>query len=314
MVKLTNGNVDYQRIAPAGADLRFTDSSGNEIIHEIESFTENGDSFFWVKVPFVAANDTDAHVWAYANHSNAPAPLGGNVWTDGYRGVWHLNGNANDSTPNGLHGTLQGPTSQSAAVGGGYFFDGNDFIDLGPNVDAIRNVSSVTLSAYARLDPAGITAAEQSLISFSVNTGVHDCANCSRAALGLRSTTDVWVVGRSEDAAAFAKPRSLLTLSGDTDYWFTAVIRYADDETDFYLNGSFLSTEASVFGTATTPNTLSSFASMGAEDDGINVFFQGLLDEVRVSEKARTAGWIAAQYQSVIGAFATLGPEETPVP
>ena len=58
LVKLSAANgygFDYVDCAAQdGSDLWFTDSSGNVIAHEIDSWTQGGDSFIWVKIPQVA--------------------------------------------------------------------------------------------------------------------------------------------------------------------------------------------------------------------------------------------------------------------
>ena len=58
LVKLSVSNgygFDYADCAAQdGSDLWFTDSSGNVIAHEIDSWKQDGDSFIWVKIPQVA--------------------------------------------------------------------------------------------------------------------------------------------------------------------------------------------------------------------------------------------------------------------
>lgn len=53
----------YHDLKPGGADLRFTDAAGTELLsHEIESWDTNGVSRVWVRVP---ALTSDGVIWAY---------------------------------------------------------------------------------------------------------------------------------------------------------------------------------------------------------------------------------------------------------
>src|SRR4051812_45628431 len=55
-----------------------------------------------------------------------------NVITNGLVGLWHLNGNALDSSGNGHNGTINGATVvNSGKFGQAYTFDGNSNIDVG---------------------------------------------------------------------------------------------------------------------------------------------------------------------------------------
>jgi hypothetical protein len=313
LIKLTNANVDYQKIATGGTDIRFTDAAGNEIVHETEAFTENGDSFIWVKVPTIANGDANAHLFMYANHSAPPAALVGNVWTDGFRGVWHLSGDATDSSPQGHDGTPSGGVWAAGVSGQGIVMDGDDTIDLGTDTTMLPSTSKATISAFIRLDAAGVNTARD-IFSLSVDNNAYASPTASRLAMVIDSANLLVAGGRSTDAAASGFPNSNITLNADTDLWLVAVVHFDNDAVDFYVNGSFIITVATSYLNNSTPSTPSTYAALGTQDDGASNFFQGLMDEVRLANTGRSAAWIQSQYQSVTGVFSQVGTEETPIP
>ena len=61
LVKLNEGRFGFSYddyAAKDGSDLWFTDSSGNVIPHELDTWDASGDSFVWVRVPEVSGTDT----------------------------------------------------------------------------------------------------------------------------------------------------------------------------------------------------------------------------------------------------------------
>ena len=77
---------------PGGADLRFADASGNLLASEVDTWNTNGVSLVWVKVPSLTA---DTKITAYYGWDFAPVVDSSAVWTgNGYVGVWHLNESA----------------------------------------------------------------------------------------------------------------------------------------------------------------------------------------------------------------------------
>lgn len=97
----------FDNTQTTGADLRFTsDEAGTtELAFEIVNWdTTNDKAEVWVKIPTVDYDDdTTFYVWygnATAEAYGRTATYGSdNVWTN-YQGVWHLNGNWNDSSAN----------------------------------------------------------------------------------------------------------------------------------------------------------------------------------------------------------------------
>ena len=82
----------------------------------------------------------------------------------------------------------------------------------------------------------------------------------------------------------------------------------ADKQLRLFHNGSEVSYSGTP-DTVTAPlDTSDSALYIGSH--GTGEYWDGGIDEVRISALARSADWIAAQHQSMIDAFITFGPEE----
>ena len=94
------------------ADLRFTDALGTVLDYEIDTWNAEGESLIWVRVPTLTKT---TKISAYYGKLNATAQANeSTVWKD-YLGVWHLNGNLNDSTPHKLNGEQKGLSATDTA-------------------------------------------------------------------------------------------------------------------------------------------------------------------------------------------------------
>ena len=89
--------------------------------------------------------------------------------------------------------------------------------------------------------------------------------------------------------------------------WYHVVMLRSSGTTKFYVNGS-----QTVGTSASVPNMPTTNFAIGANrgPSGISRYFNGLIDEVRVSSSARSADWISAEYcnQSSNCAFYSTGP------
>ncbi len=84
-----------------GGDMMFTDSHGQVIPSEVDTWDDTGISLVWVSVPELTKGTT---IKMYYGNGANPAGIPVAKWPD-YAGVWHMgeaSGTAHDSTANGL--------------------------------------------------------------------------------------------------------------------------------------------------------------------------------------------------------------------
>ena len=221
----------------------------------------------------------------------------------------------NDSNQTISAATINGATWQPESMcksGKCLYFDGtNDWISLGAT-DLARNASAVTLMAWVR--PTSTISSEQGLIQISKNSGTPTAL--SRAALELVATNKVEAGGRAPDSQSLqVEATANNSISPNTWYHIAAVIDYANDNVNIYLNGILQNSSGTVnFTNTATDNTASSYGSIGAEDDGSGNFFNGFMDEIKIYSSARTAAEVKADFTGETpsrGTSASFGPDQS---
>jgi RHS repeat-associated protein len=202
-----------------------------------------------------------------------------------------------DSTANQYNGTLtNGPTWVAGQVGQAVRLEGtNDYIALGSNLNILRNVPAATLTAWIKINTLPGSGASMELVSFSKNAGGPTSSSRARIKLiGTGTAANLIGGGRSTDSENLLDVQATGTaLAASTWYHVAGVIDYTGKTVKLYVNGSQAASGTTSFASNTTPDTASSSAALGAEEDGSAGFFNGMLDEVRVYSRALSADEIA---------------------
>ncbi len=323
-IRLDSSRIDYSRTRDRGQDLRFVDADGTtQLPHEIETWNESGTSVVWLRVPRIDADTDQDYVWMYYdNPAAADRQRKTEVWSSGFDAVYHLNGTLTDSTSHAYNGANHGTASAVGVLGNGRDFDGtHDWIDLGSRRDLLTNTGGVTLSTWTVVDSAPRRRSAEWLISLSV--GNHRPTADSRATLGLTTVgrrrdraLELVVGGRAADREPLRQVTTAtqpIALGGW--HYLATVIDYTNDRILLYVDGALHGRyDRRRFRNRTTPATLSRVSALGAQDDGSGGFFDGRLDEVRISRVVRSAAWIQAEYQSMkdeaVAPFVRIDPEQ----
>jgi len=305
-------NISYPDTQDLGQDLRFVDADNSTLLsHEIELWDEAGDSYVWVRVPQIDGLSGVDTIWMYYdNPSAADGQKRTDVWRNDYRAVYHLGEDQDDSTMYASHASRVGTTNAGGRVGDGQQFNGIDeYLDLGDNLSILRDARGATLETW--ISATAIPFGRQDLISISVDNGGVPTPN-SRAGLATTASDEVWCGGRSRDSEGFQLFQTTTSpISTVTWYHIAATIDYAGDEITIYIDGAFEDSDNVNFGANQTDDTVSTNGALAANDDGANAFFNGVMDEVRVSGQVRSEDWIRAQHKSMIDdAFVGYGGEE----
>ena len=279
----------------SGNDILFTASDGvTKLNDQIESYTSaTGALVAWVQVPSLSSTaDTTIYMY-YGNPSAASQQNAAGVWDTNYKGVYHLpNGTTlslADSTSNANNGTNAGATAGSGQIYGGAAFNGTnqDFTTTATGFPAING--SMTISGWfyvpssagfatrdiATLYSSGSTTADQFRITASGTLQVSEWGG-TIAITGTKTIT--------------------------TNAWHYGVFTYSGTTASLYLDGQ-LDTSATVSVQAGTASSL----LVGTYGSG--EYWNGSIDEVRVSNTARSAQWIQTEYnnQASASTFYSLG-------
>jgi hypothetical protein len=304
LVVLNSSRIDYGLTQNAGQDLRFTDSDGVTLLaHEIEKWDEAGTSYVWVKVPQIDASSTTDHIWMfYGNATVADGQDPGAVWSNGYAGVWHL-GEASDTTradSTCSNNDVADPATFTVSAATGKIGTAADF--------DIENSEYLTISDAAQtgLD-LGTQFTLEAWVKAASTTG-----SCCRVFLGKSGGT-----GQSSYQLRWSDDRFTLRLSFDgtnssilnqtgsvgINTWYYVVGVYNNPNLDLYLDGSLNRSLAGLGGAVF--NSTAVF-NIGARHNPVDPF-DGIIDEGRVSNVARSAAWISAQHKSMTDVFITYG-------
>lgn len=298
----------------AGNDLRFANANETELLpYEIEDWNDaQSNSYVWTRVPLL--DSTTNFIWAYWGNPRALAPPGyttnGTTWSENFLGVWHFGpdeGTAlEDATAAGRDGRNFGTVSGSgiASTGRRFIANENDYISLEgtPSSDFIPyHNAPVNVSCWIKPDsisPAEIAdflvcirGNENPLVwpALAVALGENRMAYVLYAdggqTAGFYSTnTHIRVDEWQYMTAEFSGFRFYLTVDG-RQAWSSSV-----------ANLDAASSHEAVFG---------SFAGGGN-------FYDGLIDEVRISSTLRSTEWVWAEMMTIASnsVFTAYGPVE----
>lgn len=324
LVQLTSSNIDFAKVEANGADLRFVDPADNTTVldHEIENWNEAGTSYVWVRVPSLAATNTD-YVWVYYGKSGASDGQNATgVWDSNFKGVWHLDETVTDegttadvyidSTSNTNDGDQSGPDDAVGQISNGQTFDNsNDYI----------NANSA----------AGIDGFTQKTISLWVKRTSIATAETLVAKNGVSGTASGWTMEIRQDGGSngpnkirfnegFPNAQEVGLWYGSTNLtntsaWYHIALTYDNSSTSndpiIYVNGVADSVTEVYTPAGSVVSDANNDLVFGYDDYWNASPHDGMLDEIRYSNNIRSADWVEAEYLfSVNNSKYTYGTEE----
>jgi hypothetical protein len=314
----------HNDVLPGGEDIAFM-VNGQFVEHEIEFFDRDyspteAHLIAWVKVPFLSSSTDTVVTMLYGNSDTRSLQTSG-VWSD-YEIVHHMNEQPNrsldDSSGNQHYGSsfgdMTGSASVAGAIGSSIDFDGsNDAIAVG-QIDT-DEWSSFTVTGWVYHDMTG----DDRIFSKAPNTDpqnpiVHFAIDGSDR-FTIRMKTDGTGGGSSGSVPsnALVNPGSWTFLAWS---WSaaTASIR-------LYVNGAFdkaVARDGDTLYDSEQAVNQDSFSlcpfiignwQTGTAD---NRFFDGKIDEIRMTQMVLTDGWIETEYNNQFSpsAFYSVGSEQ----
>ena len=218
----------------------------------------------------------------YGNSTVSSGQSVSDVWDDDYVGVWHMNAsNPLDSTQYANNGNANsGSNNDTGRIAKGNDFDTNNFINVG-NETELDITAAITIEAWVNMDaaesyPSVVTKSSagkyQYLFEFAVAT--------RQMNLYMETANPSWA--------------TQMTNASTLNSWEYIVATDDSSTLKYYFNGGFDSSP-SVSGGAMVSNVAN--VSIGKRHDGYG--FNGVLDEVRISNTTRSLDWINQSYQLV---------------
>lgn len=263
-----------------GFDIAFTSSDGTtQLDHELEEYNSGtGQILAWVRFPTLnATTDTDFYIY-FGNSSQTTDQSINSTWDSNFQLVMHMD-DLTDATVNANNGTNTGTSSTTGILGNARDFTAanNDIISVAD--DASLDITGpITLSAWINIDNFGTTPDLLTKGAYNESYGT-------------------WL--RTDNTARLAddgttRVTSTATIASATTGYVT--FTNSGTETAVYING----TNKVTGGVASfTNNNNPFFISTAAYP------LNGWVDEVRISNIARSDDWIITEYnnQNAPGSF-----------
>lgn len=291
LVRLNSSRINYANVNNDGSDIRFVDQNGANLSYEISKWTQYGESLVWVKVPSISANSVVNYIWMYYNNESATSDEdASNVWSNGYVAVYHLNSTPYKDSKNNFNLNQVGTVTlqSSSKVGSGAKSSGSAHYLSSP--DLIQ-------TSGQGLNPTNLT----------IETWSNETTRSSNSIL----------VDKANQYSLISKNGKIKMMIGGT----VVESDSAEIPTNSwqYLSGVFNTTANTcvVYRNGIQRKSGTCNNEIGATAQPLNLlsnnsaWFNGVLDEVRISSVVRTADWLRAQYLSVNDSYLIIGSEQT---
>ncbi len=302
---------DTPFLSDEGWDLRFRDTDDvTELNYEIESWDTNAASYVWVQVPELPA-DGSGYIWAYwgEDDTQQACTTNGATWSEGYAAVWHKDDAPDDaiadSSVSGRHGSKQGspyPTETAGRVGRAQTYPGDSYIEFPSDFGLFDGSEAFSVSHWIKasdLPTSGDWEYADTTISFRGERNLMFTF--------ADGTTDHERLGFRGEFGSWDTPVESDQLQKNT--WYHITVSYNDSGFVLYQDGMQKDSDAGSVSvdSASEENTIGGMPSSGTDR-----YFNGDMDEVRISSVARSADWVWADYMTVASntVFSAYGTAE----
>jgi hypothetical protein len=298
-VFLNSSRFDFSKARSDGFDIRFTDSDGVTLLkYERERHdAANQLAEYHVKIPSLSAGQNKTIYMYYGNSSASDGADPTNVWDANFIGVYHLKettGNFNSSTTTNYYGVGAGGITRnvSGQVDGAVSFNGSNgeiYIDDMPNI-----MGNWTIEVF--LKRGRINSATEEVI-----LGKNSDMN-----FFMRILTNNTIDGYFHNGTTWqAIPASTNQMNSTTVFYYW-VFRRSGNTLEHSVNNVVWTSGT----TSGNPATGSQRLTLGRSASASQRWFQGILDEVRISNVSRSNAWIKASYHSLNDSLLSYGVEE----
>ncbi|NLE01910.1 MAG: DUF2341 domain-containing protein [Fibrobacter sp.] len=306
LIRLSSDNFDFLQAHKNGSDIRFTKNDGTSLSYEIETWDSvNSKAVLWVKVDTIFGNNDNQCITMYWG---ASIPLtseasGSDVFDTaaGFQGVWHFNNTADatvkDATANRFEGTPRGkniPASIQGLIGSAGAFKGDGYIEMPGTANSVLNFpehGTYSLSAWVNIDSL---VGEYQMIASKGDKQYN---------LQFKGATKNWQFTEFQDTVGWDETAS----AASSKTWVNLVGVRSGEKQYLYVNG--VCTDSTIYTHPHFPsdttyaekqgyrNTTYNFM-IGTKVDYNTWFFNGLIDEVRISSYAQSPDWIKLGYMN----------------
>jgi len=314
LVRLTNAHrAIFQNTTSAG--IRFANGTGKHLPYQIESWSTtptDTSASIWVNVDNVAATGTTT-VRMYWGQAGASRSNGELVFprSQGYQAVWHMNsgatGDESDASSNNLTATAAAaPADTIGAIGHARNFNGtSQYFSVLNSASGVLNFGLNDNYSFSAWTNASAINPGANLGNAIVNKGDNQYAF---AIFGSNANTTKYYELALRSSAGFGQASSNPLVVATVGNWRHIVgtkttPALGSVAESLYVDGVLAGTNAATG--MTTTNRVETFnfhigtlAAGSAPGTTFSRYWQGMLDEIEVSNVARSSDWVKLSYKT----------------
>lgn len=307
-----NGPLSSGASAP-NYDFAFTmNGSTTELFYEVDTYDPvNGILLAWVQIPQMTSANTTLNFYFGSLNPGHSKSFSQATWSSDYLAVYHFSEGSNtatvlDATSNGRNATQANTTITNDEIhiaagipvtGGAYSFNGSNSsiiqtLGSAPNING-----TFTISAWVHFN--GGATSDNKIVSDEYNYGHGYKLSVKDPSSVCSSLTNAYIETETRTTAN-PSPGNLYDAGLVTNNTWT-YIQGEYNGTSFanYLNGA-LQSRVCNSGSAAAPED-GDMLSMGLDHGSADKypddhFYNGYMDEVRVSNKVKSADWVKEEY------------------
>ena len=324
-VRLDDSRINFEYAGEAGSRLTFH-KGAEQLAHELEVITDTH-VLAWVKIPNlqVGGDVIELRVGDPDNEGMIPAPS--EVWSD-YLAVYHLVDPltglvdaVTDSSGGEIHASAFNFDDQSnveALFGQGFLLDGAQLngthlrIDDTDDALVVDNGQALTIELWFKRETANtsartLVARESCCLGYAIHmrNDANDGRQFVRSMLGVGCCEMVCCGGAGMDYRIAESDLPEAEMDLDWHGLITVLDRRDNNEIAAYLDGVLTGAES----VPSVPEQTLGDLVIGANHQYENSF-NGVLDEIRFSDRSRNANWAAFHYEVMTGQHITYADPE----
>ena len=270
-------------------DFAFVDATGTELYYQIESYNQTtGTLLVWVQIPTLTFATNNAITFYYGSPSPTVThntTFFQNTWASDYKAVFHFNesaytGSVTDGTAGAHTGTTAGMTSAdlvTGKIGTAYSFNGSS---KKITSNAVNITGTFTISAWVQATTVGV---DQKILTNQAAAG----SSTGGYKLGIYSNN----LAETESGTAINRGSTPLPSAIAANAWHYVQGVFNGTTLSTYIDGAkYENLSTTTAPTSTTP------LYIGVGEGGSQYYFNGIIDEARVSNVAKSSDWLKAEY------------------
>ena len=300
LISVTDGDI-AEKAQCDGNDIAFTDINDIQLDHEVEYYDDTtGELICWVNIGSLSSTEDIIIYIYYGNDECGSQENIEGVWNSNYVLVQHLeetSGTHYDSTSNDNDGTQNGGVDQDASgiVDGADSFDGSDdYVDVPDDTSLNFGTNDFTVEGW--INTPSLTNGYSRIVCKQTSTTEGYC-------FYIRQTDGALRFNRG---GSYGSPDTPIdVVDGE---WHHVAVVLDGSNVYFYVDGVL----DGILNLNTNDVSTTTDFAIGGDSGGGDYPFQGSLDEIRLSNIARSSEWISTTYNTINAPddFFSFGEEE----